>query len=407
MPRAEEIRLDNGVELYVINIGDQPVVRLECIFEGGVWQETTAGASYFAIKMLQEGTSGRSSAQVSEAFDSVGAFVEMNHSSDRTGIMVYCLSRFLPAVLPVISEMISDAAFPEKEWKDLQNITLQNLRVNLRKDSWVASGEFRKLLFGISHPYAFVQTEEQVSGFDPADAVRYYERHIRQSRFRIILSGQVSDESVGLVNRYLGQVRGLVPARQVHSREKPEVPAGQYRHIERADSVQSSLRTGKELFTRHHPDYFRMLVTNEVLGGYFGSRLMKNIREEKGLTYGISSHVVSLRDAGYFMVGADVGKESAGRALEEISREIRKLQTGLMPGSELETVKNYMTGEFAGSLNTAFEVADRRKILILEDLPVDFFENYIAQIHRITVEDIQETAAAYLRPEDMVTVVAG
>jgi predicted Zn-dependent peptidase len=164
---------------------------------------------------------------------------------------------------------------------------------------------------------------------------------------------------------------------------------------------------GRILFNRHHQDYFKMLVTNEILGGYFGSRLMKNIREEKGLTYGISSHLVTLRNAGYFMIGTDVKKEFTQQTIDEIKKEISKLQTELVGEDELTTVKNFMAGEFAGSLNTAFEVADRQKILLLDGLPSDFFNHYIDQIHATTSEDIRLMANTYLQPDDMLTVIAG
>ena len=153
LPAVETLTLDNGLPLHVINIGDQPIVRLECLFEAGTWYESTPGASYFATKMLPEGTSTRTSAEISAAFDRVGAFTEMSHTADRSGIVVYCLARFLPQVLPLVQELIADATFPEKEWNDLRNITLQNHRVNWEKNAFRASAHFRESLFGTAHPY--------------------------------------------------------------------------------------------------------------------------------------------------------------------------------------------------------------------------------------------------------------
>jgi len=129
LPEPKSYTLDNGIKLHVINIGDQPVVRLECIFEAGNWQEEYPGASFFTIKMLTEGTQNYASSEISEAFDRIGAFIDLNHSSDRTGIVVYCLSRFLPEVLPLVQELIQKAIFPEKELEELRNITQQNLKV--------------------------------------------------------------------------------------------------------------------------------------------------------------------------------------------------------------------------------------------------------------------------------------
>ncbi|WP_247237739.1 pitrilysin family protein [Telluribacter sp. SYSU D00476] len=407
LPDAETVTLDNGIVLHVINIGDQPVVRLECIFDAGTWYESQPGASYFAIKMLPEGTLTRSSAGISEAFDYVGAFTEMTHSADRAGIMVYCLTRFLPEVLPLVQELIAAATFPEKEWEDLQNITLQNLRVNQEKNAFLATRQLRASLYGTEHPYGRSQSEEQINQVSREAAQAHYEQHIRNSSYRIILSGQVGQQEIQLVNQYLGQVQGLTTPSEA-ALDSSVLPAGGGASLtEKAESLQSSIRLGKRLLTRKHPDYFKMLVTNEILGGYFGSRLMKNIREEKGLTYGISSSVITLRHDGYFTIGTDVKKEFTQQTLDEIRKEIHLLQTQPVPDDELQNVKNFMAGEFAGSLNTAFEVADRQKILLLDELPADFFDRYIDQIHATTAEDIQRIANQYLQLDDLTEVVVG
>jgi zinc protease len=258
----------------------------------------------------------------------------------------------------------------------------------------------------MDHPYGQSQDESNLTALSPDDILAHYSQYIKGGKFTVVLAGQVSDTDVNVVNETLGKtpVEGTTNGTQY-------APSGTYQGIEmvvdRPESVQSSIRMGRILFNRHHRDYFKMLVTNEILGGYFGSRLMKNIREEKGLTYGISSHLVTLRNEGYFMIGTDVKKEFTQQTIDEIKKEINKLQTELVGEDELTTVKNFMAGEFAGSLNTAFEVADRQKILLLDGLPSDFFNHYIDQIHATTGEDIRLMANTYLQPDDMLTVIAG
>jgi zinc protease len=398
--------LDNGIPLHVINIGEQPVIRLEVIFDAGNWYEQEKGASFFSVKMMSEGTSKISSSEISEAFDRLGAFIDLNHSSDRSGIVVYCLSRFLPEVLSLVSELIYDSTFPEKELSDLRNITLQNLRVNKEKTAYIASTELRAVLFGTDHPYGQSQDEEVIQTLPLENIKNHFDQFIKGGNSVVVLAGQVGDDDVKYVNQFLGKQpanRNISPVSHLPHTDY----SGKQILIEKEESVQSSIRLGRRLFNRHHPDYFKMLVTNEILGGYFGSRLMKNIREEKGLTYGISSSVVTLANDGYFMIGTDVKKEFTQQTIEEIKKEIGILQTELVGEDELRTVKNFMAGEFAGSLNTAFEVADRRKILLLDGLPSDFFNRYIDQIHATSATDIQYIASTYLRPEDMVEVVVG
>lgn len=407
LPAVETLTLDNGLPLHIINIGEQPIVRLECLFEAGTWYETMPGASYFATKMLSEGTSTRTSAEISEAFDRVGAFTEMSHTSDRSGIVVYCLARFLPQVLPLVQELIADATFPEKEWNDLRNIMLQNHRVNWEKSAFQASTYFREALFGPEHPYGRSRDEEQIVNLAKEEALAHYKSRIQHAPFRLVMAGKVGREEVEAVNAFLGKGSSLTHTEQSEPTYLTNTADEKIILVERPESVQSSIRYGKLLFTRQHPDYYKMLVTNEILGGYFGSRLMKNIREEKGLTYGISSNVSTLRHAGYFMIGTDVKKDFTEQTLDEIRREIALLQTVPVAGDELQTVKNFMAGEFAGSLNTAFDVADRQKILIMDGLPTDFFERYIEQIHATTADDILRLAQTYLDLDTMTEVVVG
>ncbi|MCF2489998.1 pitrilysin family protein [Dyadobacter sp. CY347] len=406
LPDPQTYTLDNGTSLHVINIGDQPVIRLEVIFEAGNWYENEIGAAFFAIKMLSEGTRSKASAEISEAFDRIGAFTEMTHTADRIGIVVYALSRFLPEVLPLVSELIRDAVFPEKEFQDLRNINIQNLRVNKEKNAYLATTAFRAKLFGGNHPYGQSQEEENIAAISIEAVKEHYQQYIKNGKFTVVLAGQVGVNDIKVVNEQLGknQTEASVPPLKNFEQS---VYVNAEVVVERPESVQSSIRMGRKLFNRHHPDYFKMLVTNEILGGYFGSRLMKNIREEKGLTYGISSHLVTLRKEGYYMIGTDVKKEFTQQTIDEIKKEIYKLQTEPVGEEELQTVKNFMAGEFAGSLNTAFEVADRQKILLLDGLPTDFFKHYIDQIHATTAEDVLAMASQYLRPEDMVTVIAG
>ncbi|GGM74752.1 zinc protease [Dyadobacter beijingensis] len=406
LPEPQTHTLDNGIALHVINIGEQPVVRLECIFEAGNWYESEVAASYFAVKMLPEGVEGLASQEISEAFDRLGAFTEMTHTSDRAGIVVYCLSRFLPEVLPLVQKLIRQATFPEKEFQELKNITIQNLKVNKEKTAYVATTEFRARLFGAEHPYGQSQSESGIEALGIDAVLAHYDRLIRNRKFTVVLAGQVSQASVAQVNAALGQDTLDTDATAL-SYDASVAYQGDEVVVERTDSVQSSIRMGRVLFNRHHEDYFKMLVTNEILGGYFGSRLMKNIREEKGLTYGISSHLVTLRNAGYLMIGTDVKKEFTQQTIDEIKKEIYRLQTEPVSAEELQTVKSFMAGEFAGSLNTAFEVADRRKVLLLDNLPANFFNQYIECIHATTAGDVMAMANTYLRPEDMVTVVAG
>ncbi len=404
-PTPELVTLDNGQPLYMINIGEQPVVRLEVLFEAGTWHEQVEGASFFTVKMLSEGTKNYTSAQISGHFDQIGAFLELSHTPDRANVMVYGLTKHLEEILKMVSEMLNEAVFPEKEFNDVRNITLQNLRINLEKNAYVATNTFKERLFGSSHPYGRIQKEERITALLTSDLQNFYHQRIKSRPFRVFLSGKVGQAEAALVNQFLGQYSVAEPL--LPSPTPTITPQTEPYLLDKADAVQSSVRIGRMLFKRQHPDYYRMIVANEVFGGYFGSRLMKNIREEKGFTYGISSSIVPMRQEGYWVIGTDVKKEFAQATLDEIKKEITVLQTEPVPAEELEIVKNYLAGEFAGSLNTPFEIADRVRLMVLEGLDVDFYSNYIQRLRVVTAEEIQSIAQQYWQWEALQRVIIG
>ncbi len=381
-------------------------MRLECVFDAGIWYEQVPGSAFFATKMLSEGTATRTSAQISEYIDRYGAFLELNSGPDRASLVVHCLTKFLPNVLPLIGEMLREPTFPQKELDELRNITLQNLRVNYEKNAYLAGMLFREKLFGYDHPYGRTQRPEAVEQLTRTDVVSFYERIIRNRPFQIILAGHVTENEVLLINKELGQLFIQTDTLPLVAYQIPESNTAPTL-AEKPASIQSSIRLGRQLFTRAHPDFFKMLVTNEIFGGYFGSRLMKNIREEKGFTYGISSNMPSFRRDGYFLIGTDVNKENTQQTIDEIHKEIRVLQTEPVPTDELETVKNFMAGEFVGSLNTPFEIADRYKVILLDGMPADFLTTYIQHLRAVTSDNILEMAQHYLNPESLLEVVVG
>jgi predicted Zn-dependent peptidase len=356
--------------------------------------------------MLAEGTSNRTSAQISEAFDRYGAFLELNSGPDRASVVVYCLTKFLPTILPVLRELLTEPTFPQKELDDLRNITLQNLRVNYEKNAYVAGVFFREKLFGPNHPYVRSQRPEVIEKLTREDIVDFYERSIQKRPYQVVLAGAASENEVILINRELGQLPVFMDTLPIVGTETP-VEASLPTLLEKPESIQSSIRLGRRLFTRSHPDFFKMLVTNEVLGGYFGSRLMKNIREEKGFTYGISSNMPSFRREGYLLIGTDVNKENTQQTLDEIHKEIRTLQNEHVPQDELDTVKNFMAGEFVGSLNTPFEIADRYKVVLLDGMPIDFLTTYIERLRAVNADDIRAIAKQYLEESSLQEVVVG
>jgi zinc protease len=406
IPPAQEITLSNGIPLYVINVGEQPVIKIEFSFDAGNWQEPQNGVSLFTSKMITEGTAKYSSAEISEYFDKFGSFTESGQGLDRANFVVYGLKKHLPDLLPMVKEILENATFPEKELETLKNIQLQTLQVNAEKTAFVANKIFRKTIFGDHHPYGNSLTEEGIEGVSQESLINFYRNYWQGKPFRIFLSGNIGDTEIKLLEQYFGSQKIEQAAENKQFSDKV-FSKGETILIEKEGAMQSSIRMGKQLMTRKHPDFFTMLLLNEILGGYFGSRLMKNIREEKGFTYGISSNLALFGQAGYFVIGTDVKREFTQKTIDEIHKEIRILQTELISANELETVKNYMVGSFAGSLNTPFDITDRYKVVFSENLPLDFYKNYIPNIQKISDVMLLEAANKYLDIDSLFEIVVG
>lgn len=406
MPNVQVITLSNGIPLYIVNVGEQPVIKIEFSFEAGNWQEPKNGVSLFTAKMISEGTSKHSASEISEYFDKFGSFIESGQGLDRANFVVYGLKKHLPSLLPMVQELLNDAIFPEKELETLKNIQLQTLQVNSGKTAFIANKTFRKKVFGEIHPYGNSMSEEAIKGINQASMVDFYHNYWQGRPHRIYLSGNIGEAEIKLIEQYFGSQK-ISQSHDNKAFADTALSKGENILIEKEGAMQSSIRMGKQLMTRKHPDFFTMMLLNEILGGYFGSRLMKNIREEKGLTYGISSNLALFGQAGYFVIGTDVKREFTQQTIDEIHKEIRILQTALVMENELETVKNYMVGSFAGSLNTPFDIMDRYKVIFSENLPLDFYNNFIFKIQQVSDVMLLEAANKYLVTDSLFEIVVG
>lgn len=404
--KATTTRLSNGVPVHRIRAGKQPIVGIEIVFrQGGIKHESTPAACFFALKMLGEGTNHRSAYQLFSLVDSFGAYLQLSPGLDRSSVELFTLSKHADALLELLRELLTEPAFPEAELAQLKGRQKQQIRVSNEKSNVLASRKMKTVLFGEQQAYGRSLTEEAVDALTRRDVLHFYEQNLR-SPWEVILSGDVTEAVMSAVDRHLGSIPvsdgPQAPASPVVFR-----PVSKNNLVERPDSLQSSLRMALPLFRKSDPDYHRMRVVNTILGGYFGSRLMRNIREEKGLTYGISSGIVTLEDGGYLVIGTDVKKEFTRLAIDEIYHEIDRLRRHPVGGVELNTVKNYLAGRLLNSVDTPFALAEKFKNIYPHGLTYDFYQNYLKTLDTITPEQIQETAQRYLITENMSEVVVG
>lgn len=401
----KRVYLSNNQPCYLVNTGTQEAIKLEIVFDAGTQYGAKKAVAMFYLKLFLGGTTKQSSTELAEAFSQYGGFTEVSQTTERLSFTIFGLSNYLENFLGLIKEVIEESCIDEAELTMQKQIAVQQLRINQEKTAFVASQQLRMALFGENHPMGQIVEENDIYAVSVSDVQNFYELFVRNKPFSVFLSGNFTEKHIGLINNTLGNIK---ITDEGHAR-KLTITEGTTKTIlvPKDESVQSSIRLGKVLFSRQHPDYFPFIVTNMVLGGYFGSRLMKNIREDKGFTYGISSSLVPLATSGYFMIGTDVKKEFTQQTLDEIAKEIAILQTELVSEEELETVKNYMAGQLAGSINTPFDIAEKHKTIVFDDLSESYYNEFISKIRAVTSEQILEIAQKYLSPSSMVEVVVG
>ncbi len=406
MIHAEKLMLSNQVPVYVINAGSQDLVKIEWIFDAGSKFETSKLAATSANHLLKEGTKNSSSGQIAEQLDFYGAFLETNCTKDKAHIILYSLNKHLPNVLPIIEDLLKNASFPEQEFVVYKQNSKQKLLVNNQKVDVLARNHFNEIIFGEQHPYGYIVKAADYDLLDPEKVKQFYADFYTAGNCKIVVAGLVKPETLAQLEKCFGNSwsKGEIKRPEI---KQINAPGKRENLLPKADAVQSAIRIGRTLFTKTHPDYFGMHILNTLLGGYFGSRLMSNIREDKGYTYGIGSGIASLQENGYFFIATEVGVDVCASAVKEIYHEIKRLREELVPQAELDLVKNYLQGTFIRSIDGAFALSEKFIAILEYDLDYGFYDEYLNCIHTIQPEQIQALAQKYLQEKDLIELVVG
>jgi zinc protease len=406
LPDAEVINLPSGARLHVLANDAQPVVRLQAVFRAGKLAEPTPGLASLTASLLLEGTATRTARQIADEVAFYGASLECDSGFDRATLTLYCLTRHLPKLLPLVLDVLINPAFPEAELQQLQTRTVQNVRVERQKTSYLATERFNELLFGADTAYGRPFDEAAYQRLTAEQARDFHRAAYSLANAELFLCGDVAAER-DLVAQAFSTDAPAGTAMPEPNVALPEAVAAATDRVAVAGSLQASIRMGRPWPSPTHPDTHRLKLLVNVLGGYFGSRLMRNIREDKGLTYGIYASVAPREYGTTLVIGTDVKGESADVAVREIELELRRLQEEPIPAEELETVKNYLLGKFANELSTVFEQCDKYKNQVFLGLPADYYTQFVQQTEAADAETLQALAQQYLSAQNMQVVVAG
>ena len=406
--KAEDLILPNGVRLLSINAGSEDICRLELNFNAGSRYQNKPAVSRATLSMLTEGSKKFTSHQIAEKFDFYGSFCEQSSDRDYGKVSLFSLIKYLNESLNLLEEILKNPVFPERELKTYRIKGKQSLIVELEKVSTLARQDFFKGVFGRNHPYGVFVDPKDYENLQRDDLISFHHQYISSKLCTMVVTGKIDSKVIDEITRVFGSTNW--------GEQNITLPAiGNYELLNqrkfyslKEDAVQSAIRIGRKLINRKHDDYQGLVVLNTILGGYFGSRLMKNIREDKGYTYGISSSILPLKEHCVFVIGTEVGSEFTIPALNEIYKEIKRLQEEPVSEEELDLVRNYLLGELLRSFDGAFAIADSiTSLLEYNDLDYDFFDKTIQTIKTITPTELMNLANSYLRNDDLVECVAG
>ncbi len=403
--KAKPLVFGNGLTVFTINGGEQDLVRIEFIFANVGYDASKPLQTFATNAMLNDGTTEFSSARLADKIDYYGAFLQTDYNYDQSCVTLYTLNKHLASVLPIVKAILSDSVFPQVELDTFIRNQKQKLSVNLEKNDFVSRRVFNKVLFG-DNLYGHESTVTDYDQLRWEDISDYFKKAYQPKNCTVIISGKVSGETIKQVDSLFGRDwENKIPVTEnIFELKKGN---GAEHVVEKADALQSAIRVGQIAVNRKHPDFPGLQVLNTILGGYFGSRLMANIREDKGYTYGIGSGLISMKNGGYFFIASEVGSDVCSSAMTEIEQEIEILKQQPVTDGELSLVRNYMLGSMLGSLENALSHADKFKNIYFSGLDYDYYQRYIETVRTIQPEEILKLANRYLKFNEFEKVIVG
>jgi zinc protease len=400
---ADRFTLRNGVEVYAINAGAEEVMSLEWVFYAGNWHEDQNLVAATTNFLLRNGTSAKTAFQINEHFEYYGSYLNRACQNETATITLHCLNKHIKELLPVVKELITDSIMPQEELDIFKQNMKQKLKVSLKKSDFVASRLIDVYLFGKDHPYGKYTSAEEYDALQREQLLKFYEQYYRNGKLILFAAGKLPENLEELLNTYFGDL----PNKPVTLQQLPIQPATEkkYRITNDPNGVQGSIRIARPFPNRHHPDFLKVQVLNALFGGFFGSRLMSNIREDKGYTYGIHSYLLNQIHDSAWMISTEAGKDVSEATIAEVYKEMKDLQEELVDEEDLLLVRNYMMGGILGDLDGPFQIIARWKNIVLNNLDEKYFYNSLNTIKTISAEEIRDLAKKYLNPEDFYELV--
>jgi zinc protease len=408
-PKRTRARLSNGLQVVLAEAHSIPKFHGELFFRAGeaLVSDRSVGLAEMTATVVRTGTAQRTSRQIEEDLRRLGADLGASSGLDTSAISFAGLSEFAEPILKLVNELAREASFPAPEFERERRQKLEEVKLERTSPGFLAGERLRKVLFG-THPYARVSpSEAQVAAYKREDLEGVYREIYTPENALLMLVGDFEPQNVlTQVEKIFGNWAGKKPA----AKEAPSLSAFRGRRVSlvhNPGSVQTQILVGCHAITRKHPDWIRLGLANSLYGGAFNSRLVMNIREEKGYTYSPRSGITPMRQHGYFSVSAAVRNEVVAASLTEIFYELDRLRSVPVPEAELADAQNYLSGIFSMGLATQEGLLSQFSTAELHELPEDYLETYRDKVRALNSADLLATARKYFDSANMQIVVVG
>lgn len=400
-PKPSIFLSKNQIPITSILLGQQEVFKIEFTIQNSF--QTNPLIRQLGDKLLKRGTRQKDAEKIASEFEFYGAFWGIDTYLDYSEIYVYALSKHFKPLLNLCLEILAFNEYSQAELDQVITIQKEKAKLNWEKDDYVAGQLFRETLLK-EDPYGKIVRPEDYQNIDKKNTEKYYQKNWHNSLHQIFVSGNLSEDNLTFLNQ---KIEGFKKQELNTSLIKAPFISEKFHYLEKDNALQTAIRYGFEIIGRNHLDYPTTYLANFILGGYFGSRLQKNIREDKGFTYGIHSQIVNMQRGSYFLIGTSVNKNNRQETLDEIQREIKLLQTELVSEEEFETVKTYLLGNFQGEINSPFDIIEKIKIIKQNNLDSNYYENFQEELLKTKREDILRVMNEYFIPEKAVVQLVG
>lgn len=410
LPAFDEKILPNGVKVRILDSGEEAVSRLSVIWPAGLIDSGHQAAYSLTANMLPEGCGGMSGKEVSDILESNGAWFKVYPTQHSTLLSLHSLNHTAKTVFPLVGKIITSPDFPAETFDALKKKGAAEKEIASRKPSYQASLIARETLYGIGHPLAAAVTPDDILAVDKTQLSRLHSGIMLANKPVVFLSGKITPEVERLCEDVLSAIPFDESAPDRIKREIASIPMlsdSKTCRKEMPDSLQTAIRIQIPTIHRLHPDYEALRFAVVALGGYFGSRLMTNIREEKGYTYGIGANLVPWLEGTNIVISCECDNRYTDAVIKEINREITRLANEEMSQEEVETVRNVIISNLAGILDSPFSISGFAEQAETLRLTPEVYTGQFAQAQTMTAEKIREMASKYLLSSPSVTALAG